>query len=110
VTTRRLGLADVGGGARHGGAVPLSAPWLVSAVRRDRCGAVAQARQAPLAPLSVELGLRRLSHCARASDRGEHPELVPSLGRHARLLGLVNAHRNRHKDRKHQDLEIWGAS
>jgi len=110
LTKRLLGLSYLWVGDRNGVEVQLYATWLFYAVLSDLCVEVAQALQEPLEQLSVEMVFRSLYHFARAIDLGEHPELVPFLVRHARLFGLVKAHRKRHKDRQQQDLAIWGAS
>ena len=110
LTKRLLGLASLWVGDRNGVEIQLYGPWLFSAVLAHLCGPVAEALSPPLEKMSVEMVFRSLYHFARAIDLGENPELVPFLVHHAKLFGLVKADRKRHKERQHQDLEIWGTS
>jgi hypothetical protein len=109
LTKRLLGLSYLWVGDRNGVEVQLYATWLFYAVRSDLCVEVAPALQESLEQLSVELVFRSLYHFARASDRGEHPELVPFLVQHAKLFGLVKTTRKRQKERQQQEFKIWGS-
>ena len=110
LTKRLLGLSYLWVGDRNGVEIQLYATWLFYAVLSDLCVEVAHALHEPLEQLSLEMVFRSLYHFARALDMGEHPELVPFLVQHAKLLGLVKTERKRHKERHQQELEIWGTS
>ncbi len=79
-------------------------------MRADLCDQVAKALEQPLEKISVEIVVRSLYHFARAIDLGENPALVPFLVHHAKLFGLVNTDRKRHKEHQQPDLAIWNTS
>jgi len=108
LTKRLLGLSYLWVGDRNGVEIQLYATWLFYAVLSDLCVEVAHALAQPLEQISVEMVFRSLYHFARALDRGEEPELVPFLVQHAKLLGLVKAKRQRHRQKEGLELEIWG--
>jgi DDE family transposase len=108
LTKRLLGLSYLWVGGSNGVEIQLYATWLFYAVLSDLCVQVAQALDEPVEQISVEMIFRSLYHFARATDRGEKPELIQFLVEHAVLLSLVKAKRKRNKEKEELELEIWG--
>jgi hypothetical protein len=109
VTKRLLGLSYLWVGGANGVAVQIYATWIFYAVLVDVCADVAQALGEPLCRISHEMVFRGLYHYSRAEARGEATGVVPFLAAHAALLGVVKAHRKRHRKRDQEEVDIWGA-
>jgi hypothetical protein len=110
VTKRLLGLAYLWVGDSNGVQIQIYATWILYAVLNDLCAQVAIALRQPLEKISLEMVFRGLYHFAKAVERGEAQEVISFFQTHHRLLGLVKADRQRHRQRDALSQQIWGAS
>ncbi|HEY6073470.1 MAG TPA: IS4 family transposase [Anaerolineales bacterium] len=110
VTKRVLDLAYLWKASANGIQLQLYATLLFYTVLLNVCQQVAQSLGEPLERISVEMVFRAFYHYSRALERGEGVDLVPYLGQHADLLGLVKRWRKRHHERQQMEQLVWGGS
>ena len=110
VTKRVLDLAYLWKASPNGVQLQLYATLLFYCVLLSVCQQVAVALHQPLERISMEMVFRAFYHYSRALQRGEAEELVPYLGQHATLLGLVKRWRSRHRERQQEEQLVWGTA
>jgi len=107
LTKRLLGLSYLWVGGRNGVPIQIYATWIFYAVLVDLCRQVAEALSQPLDRISVEMVFRSLYHFSRALQKNPSTSLIPFLVQQAKILALVKAQRQRHRDIQQLQLEIW---
>jgi hypothetical protein len=108
LTKRLLGLSYLWVGGKNGVEIQVYATWIFYTVLTDVCVQVGAALGEALEKISVEMVFRSLYHYSRALERDEEVELISFLVRHAKLLGLVKAERQRHRERASENFKVWG--
>jgi hypothetical protein len=110
ITKRLLGLSYLWVGDVNGVQIQIVCTWIFYAVLNDLCAEVAIALHQPLERISVEMVFRALYHYSRACLREPETEIMSFYRQHSKLLGLVKAQRQRHRQVDAQLQEIWGSA